>query len=136
MLKSLYSNTLLPGASILTTRKIDMGIPSPHKELVDPSPHKKLVEDTIKNEFYVDDLLTSVDTVEQAHMLVSGVSQTLSEYGIKIHKFASNNVRALNLVPGEDLADCIRDLPSELGEQRTLRIRPENHARRRPSGQG
>ena len=35
-----------------------------------PSSHKGLVEDIIKNGFYVDDLLTSLDTVEQARVVV------------------------------------------------------------------
>ena len=84
---------------------------------------EELTADVIKNGFYVDDLLTSVDTREQAEILINGVSRALSRYDIKIHKFASNDLDLLTKVPQTDLADEVRDLPSEPGEQRTLGIR-------------
>lgn len=45
----------------------------------------------ISTSAYVDDILASVDTVNEAVDLLRRSQQTLSQYGIELHKFASNS---------------------------------------------
>ena len=88
-----------------------------------PDAIREDVQRTLRSDFYVDDLLTSADFVEQARVLIDGVARTLGSFGIKIHKFASSDVGVLEDVHHEDLADGMKDLPPEHGDQRALGIR-------------
>ena len=53
---------------------------------------------TIKNDFYVDDCLMSVDSVEEAQILVKEVSDICADGGFNIEEFVSNNRDVLNSI--------------------------------------
>ena len=78
---------------------------------------------TVKNDFYVDDCLMSVDSVEEAQNLVKEVSEICAEGGFNVEKFVSNNRDVLNSISEEKRAKSYQqiDLTSaELPADRTL----------------
>ena len=80
------------------------------EEIADP------VSLALDRSFYVDDLLTSTDTVEEAGQLLKGLSKRLGGHGILLHKFASNNHDSFEGLPHDSLSVGMRDLPNETGE--------------------
>lgn len=63
-----------------------------------------LAVETVKRNFYVDNCLVAVDTVEGAVHLVQDLKGMLSEGGFRIAKFASNSWEVVDLIPVEDRA--------------------------------
>ena len=79
--------------------------------------------ETVKNDFYVDDCLMSVGSVDEAQNLVKEVSEICAEGGFNIEKFVSNNRDVLNSISEEKRAKSYQqiDLTSaELPADRTL----------------
>ncbi|XP_062618752.1 uncharacterized protein LOC134280361 [Saccostrea cucullata] len=76
--------------------------------------------------FYVDDSLISVDTVEEAVNIVAKTQKILMEEGnIRLHKLASNDPKVCAAFPNNDLAKELKDLNLDLDEtplQRTLGV--------------
>lgn len=67
--------------------------------------------------FYVDDGLLSVDTVEEAINLLSKTQKTLKEEGnIRLHKLASNDPKVCSAFPTDDLAKELKNLNLDLDE--------------------
>ena len=62
---------------------------------------------TVKNDFYVDDCLMSVDSVDEAQNLVKEVSEICAEGGFNIEKFVSNNRDVLNSISEEKRAKSL-----------------------------
>ena len=62
------------------------------------------VADTLRRNFYVDDLLKSVDSVSQARSLALAVKDMCAEGGFRLTKFVSNDPRALEAIPEADRA--------------------------------
>ena len=81
------------------------------------------VRKTLLENFYVDDLLSSTDTVEEAQQILQGISSRLSEHNIVLHKFASSDIDALRGHPNESLSVGMKNLPEEQGEQSALGVR-------------
>ena len=77
----------------------------------------------LERSFYVDDLLTSTDTAEEAGQLLKRLSKRLGDHGILLHKFASNNRDSLEGLPDDSLSLGMRDLPDETGEQSALGVK-------------
>ncbi len=77
----------------------------------------------IKNNFYVDDCLKSVDSVEEAVRLSRELKQLLQKGGFNLTKWASNRSEVLQQLPKEDLAKNLRErtFDSPL-EQRALGV--------------
>ncbi|XP_058456570.1 uncharacterized protein LOC131433967 [Malaya genurostris] len=68
----------------------------------------------VSEDFYMDDLLSGADTVENARKLRDEVQALLSEGGFQLRKWSSNR------------SELLQDLPSEvLGVADTLRFEPE-----------
>ena len=68
----------------------------------------------ISHDFYVDDGLASVETVEQAKSLIQGAREICKSGGLRLHKFVSNDRSVLESVPKSERAvDINLDLPSE-----------------------
>ena len=88
----------------------------------DSSEAGQKVSNSLCSNFYVDDLLTSTNTPEEASELVTGLTDNLSRYGIKLHKFASNHPQALSNVPSDYLTPCMKRLPEESGDHSALGI--------------
>ena len=82
-----------------------------------------LVSSTLRSSFYVDDLLTSTDTEEEASSLISSLTSSLSLFDIKLHKFASSHREALIELPLDCLTTGMQCLPDECGEHSALGVR-------------
>ena len=50
-----------------------------------------IASNALRYSFYVDDLLASVDTEEEASSLLRELKRRLAGYGLKLHKFASSH---------------------------------------------
>ncbi|XP_067947248.1 uncharacterized protein [Watersipora subatra] len=75
----------------------------------------------IKKDFYVDDGLTSVETVEQAISLIHDARAICSKGNLRLHKFSSNSAEVLRQVPEtERSVQNVDLLPDKLPEQRML----------------
>ena len=57
--------------------------------------------DFIRNEFYVDDGLTSVTTVDGARQMIENSRQLCERAGFNLHKFASSNKEVIDSIPRE-----------------------------------
>ncbi|XP_065078258.1 uncharacterized protein LOC135701402 [Ochlerotatus camptorhynchus] len=75
----------------------------------------------VKKDFYVDDMLSGVDTVEEGKQLVQEVIELLDSAGFTLRKWNSNNKELLEFVP-ESLRDerLILDLDSSETSIKTL----------------
>ena len=73
------------------------------------------VSDVILHNFYVDDLLKSVDSEARAVTLVQDVSELCLKGGFRLRKWISNNRTVMKSVPDEDLRKdlCFDTLPVE-----------------------
>ena len=65
---------------------------------------------TIQHQFYVDDLLTSVGTSNEAVQLISELDSVLSSGGFTLSKYASNRPEVLETLPSERLAPQLQDI--------------------------
>lgn len=60
--------------------------------------------------FYVDDVLISLPTEEEAIDLLKRTQASLSESNLRLHKIVSNSLQVLKAFPTEDHAKEIKDL--------------------------
>lgn len=65
--------------------------------------------ETVLRNFYVDDCLKSVATVEEAVFLVKNLLDLCAEGGFSLTKWVSNNRRVLSTIPAELRATELRD---------------------------
>lgn len=65
--------------------------------------------DFVRKDFYVDDGLKSVPTVEQAKNLIRNTKSLCQKGGFRLHKFTSNSKEVINSVPSEDQAKDTKD---------------------------
>ena len=80
--------------------------------------------ESLRQNFYVDDLLKSVDNIPRAIDLMSAVKQMCATGGVKLTKFVSNEQQVINSIPPEDRAennDSI-DLTQSMNVQRALGV--------------
>ncbi|XP_033752106.1 uncharacterized protein LOC117335931 [Pecten maximus] len=69
------------------------------------------VSDFVTNDFYVDDGLTSLPTVDEAVDLMKRTQHALHQGGkLRLHKIASNSDEVMNSFPADDLAKGVKDL--------------------------
>ena len=66
--------------------------------------------DFIRNDFYVDDGLKSVPTVEEAIGLIKASQGICASAGLQLHKIMSNKKAVLESVPADDRAKGVKDL--------------------------
>lgn len=77
-------------------------------------------------DFYVDDALKSVSTVDQAVDLLKRTQKMLAASNLRLHKIASNKAEVMNAFPVEDRAKDIQDLDlfvDDLPDQRSLGVK-------------
>jgi len=67
--------------------------------LIDNPCADDIVKNTILEDFYVDDMLKSVQTVDSAKAIIHGVKQLLATGGFKLMKFATNHEDLSKLIP-------------------------------------
>ena len=86
--------------------------------------NKRQYEDAarfLNRDFYVDDGITSVDTVEKAKSLIDSAKKLCSKGNLCLHKVCSNSKEVLHTVPEEQRAVKTVDLLQDsLPSQRTL----------------
>lgn len=79
--------------------------------------------DFITHNFYVDDGIASISTVEEAAELVKDATEVCSKAKLRLHKFVSNNREVLQTIPTSEVASDIQGLnlfKDELPSERTL----------------
>ena len=64
----------------------------------------------VRNDFYVDDQLKSVDTVEQVTILIQQTKEMCAKTGLRLHKFISNSKDIITAIPHEDCATTLKTL--------------------------
>ena len=64
----------------------------------------------VRNDFYVDDGLKSVDTVEHATTLIQQTKEMCAKGGLRLHKFTSNSKDVIAAIPREDRATTLKNL--------------------------
>ena len=74
------------------------------------------IADTLRHNFYVDDMLKSVPTDEKAIEVVQGTKAMCKKGGFKLTKFVSNSRKVLQSVPEEDREKEIKGL--DLGQDK------------------
>ena len=74
------------------------------------------IADTLRHNFYVDDMLKSVPTDEKAIEVVQGTKAMCKKGGFTLTKFVSNSRKVLQSVPEEDRAKEIKGL--DLGQDK------------------
>ena len=78
---------------------------------------------TVHRNFYVDDLLKSVESVGQAQKLVLQLQELLASGGFHLAKLMSNHKEVLHVIPDNDKAPSIVNLDShELPVEKTLGV--------------
>lgn len=80
------------------------------------------VIDSIKNNFYVDDFVKSVETVNEAKEMIQNVKSALHSRGFNLTKFFCNDLSVINNIPENDRHKGIADLDSKDTEFPILRI--------------
>ncbi|KAK3718426.1 hypothetical protein QZH41_004009 [Actinostola sp. cb2023] len=68
------------------------------------------VSNFMRKDFYVDDGLKSVPTVEEAIKLIKDVQAACADDNLRLHKFASNKREVLEALPTEDRSKDLKDL--------------------------
>ena len=66
--------------------------------------------DFLRREFYVDDGLKSVASVEEANELANDIKEICKRGGFNLHKFTSNRKEVIQQIPVSDRAEGIKDL--------------------------
>ena len=77
-------------------------------------PTSYLVKDTITNAFYVDDMLQSVSSYEEASEVMAGTKDTLIKGGFNLTKFVCNDLSLLEQVPVDDRASEVKEILPEM----------------------
>ena len=80
------------------------------------------VLNSVKNDFYVDDYLKSVDNVNDAKDLIANVKSVLFQGGFRLTKFVTNDDKMLQYIPEVDRASEVKDIKSDL-KNKVLGIR-------------
>lgn len=83
------------------------------------------VQRFVMRDFYVDDGLKSLPTVEAAVNLLKKTQDILSKSNLRLHKIAANNKEVMEAFPAEDRAKDLKDLDlsaDALPMQRSLGI--------------
>ena len=79
----------------------------------------------VHDDFYVDDGITSCDSVDETLHLVTNTRDMLRTANLRLHKIASNSSKVMKLLPQQDKVENLRDLdPSRdpLPQQRSLGV--------------
>ncbi|KAK6191275.1 hypothetical protein SNE40_003006 [Patella caerulea] len=83
------------------------------------------VADFVRNNFYVDDGLLSVDTEREAIEIVDKSKKLLAKCGLCLHKFVSNSCKVLQEIPIQDRTSTVQSLElfsDELPVERCLGV--------------
>ncbi|XP_028391897.1 uncharacterized protein LOC114516570 [Dendronephthya gigantea] len=97
----LFGNTSSPSVAMFGLRKT-----------ADDGEEKfgQVAKEFVKNDFYVDDGLTSCSTSKEAIDLIKNSQSMLATANLRLHKIASNSTQVMEAIPLEDRAESLRDL--------------------------
>ena len=70
----------------------------------------KEVANFVRQDFYVDDGLKSLATVDSAQKLINNSKAMCSKGGVRLHKFVSNNREVIDFLDPEDRAKDLKDI--------------------------
>ena len=79
----------------------------------------------VAEDFYVDDGLTSCQSLEEATELIQNTQAMLKTANLRVHKIASNSLALMSKIPSQDRADNLKDLDFQedpVPVQRTLGV--------------
>jgi len=65
---------------------------------------RAVIASTLKRNFYVDDLLKSVEAVNEAVSMITAVQRLCNKGGFRLTKFVSNSRKVLETIPANDRA--------------------------------
>ena len=68
----------------------------------------------VRRNFYVDDRLTSVDSIDKAKNLITQTREMCAKGNLRVHKFVSNSIKVLESVPCSERATDLKDLDLSL----------------------
>lgn len=81
------------------------------------------VVNSVYRNFYVDDFLKSVSTVDEARDMAKNITSLLQRGGFRLTKWISNDMSVLNTIPEEERAKSVKKLDFEsLPNERTLGV--------------
>ena len=78
-------------------------------QLAQSNPEKIWILNLLRKHLYVDDLILSVDTVDEAILVRREITDILGQIKMKIRKWASNNPDILDTIPPEDRYPTLDD---------------------------
>lgn len=87
--------------------------------------YDKEITDAVRNDFYVDDFVKSVDSVQSGIKIAHDVTGILSEGGFKLTKWSGNNKEVLESIPIDHRSKDIKNVNlnhDNLPNQRTLGV--------------
>ena len=85
-------------------------------------PDHDLVKETVLNAFYVDDMLKSVKSLDEARQIITGTKRAIESGGFKLTKFVSNDRQLLNEIDSCNRATEVKEITPEM-YSRALGIR-------------
>ena len=68
----------------------------------------------VRRNFYVDDGLTSVESIDKAKNLITQTREMCAKGNLRVHKFVSNSIEVLESVPCSERATDLNDLDLSL----------------------
>ena len=113
MTRHLFGATSSPGVATFALRHIA-------KQLADEKP---TASEFIVKDFYVDDGITSVNTVDEAVNLITEATSICSSANLRLHKFVSNSREVLATMPSSEIAKEMQGIDlfcDSLPTERTL----------------
>lgn len=75
---------------------------------------------TVERNFYMDDLLKSTSTVQEALVLQEDLASVLKKGGFRLTKWISNRREVVEKIPATERAEAFKDLTDELPTERAL----------------
>ena len=87
------------------------------RKIVDDVFTSELVGNTIRRSFYVDDMLSSVRSRDEAVEVIEGTKQALDYGGFRLTKYVMNDAQLLQRVDVEDRAKEVKEIAPQLSSK-------------------
>nr|XP_039259008.1 uncharacterized protein LOC120335544 [Styela clava] len=71
--------------------------------------HKPRISEIVNEDFYVDDCLTTAESVDEGIEIVKELTQLMSKGGFNLTKWLTNNDELLSMIPEEKRAKCVQN---------------------------
>ena len=87
------------------------------RKIVDDVSTSELVGNTIRRSFYVDDMLSSVRSRDEAVEVIEGTRQALEYGGFRLTKYVMNDTQLLQTVDVEDRAKEVKEIAPQMSSK-------------------